>query len=97
MMPTTCYTHAFESSADYDPGPNLHVINKPMLTINFADDLTNPPEFLNLPTASNYTAVIVPTGPDSYGHRQLRTLPFGLRRFSLCAAPPARALTSGPS
>jgi hypothetical protein len=27
-----------------------------VLTINFADDLTNPPQFLNLPTASNYTA-----------------------------------------
>ena len=60
--------YAFESSADYDPAPNLHVINKPMLTINFADDLTNPPEFLNLPTASNYTAVMIPAGPDSYGH-----------------------------
>jgi homoserine O-acetyltransferase/O-succinyltransferase len=36
--------YAFESSADYDPAQNLHVINKPMLTINFADDLTNPPQ-----------------------------------------------------
>ena len=60
--------YSFESSADYDPVPTLHVINKPMLTINFADDLTNPPQFLNLPTASNYTAVIIPAGPDSYGH-----------------------------
>jgi homoserine O-acetyltransferase/O-succinyltransferase len=58
----------FESSADYDPAPNLHVIDKPMLTINFADDLTNPPQFLRLPTASNYTAVLIPGGPDSYGH-----------------------------
>ena len=58
----------FESSADHDPAPNLNVINKPMLTINFSDDLTNPPQFLNLPTALNYTAVIVPTGADSYGH-----------------------------
>ena len=28
-----------------------------MLTINFADDLTNPPEHLHLPTASHYTKV----------------------------------------
>ena len=63
--------YSFESSADYDPAPNLHVINKPMLTINFADDLTNPPEFLNLPTASNYTAVMIPAGPDSYGHMNI--------------------------
>jgi hypothetical protein len=60
--------YSFESSADYDPAPNLHVINEPMLTINFADDLTNPPQFLNLPTASNYTAVMIPGGPDSFGH-----------------------------
>jgi homoserine O-acetyltransferase len=55
--------YSFESSADYDPAPNLHMINKPMLTINFADDLTNPPQFLNLPTAANYTAVMIPGGP----------------------------------
>jgi homoserine O-acetyltransferase len=60
--------YAFESSADYDPAPKLNVINKPMLTINFADDLINPPELLNLPTASNYTEVMIPSGPASYGH-----------------------------
>jgi homoserine O-acetyltransferase/O-succinyltransferase len=64
--------YAFESSADYDPAPHLSVINKPMLTINFADDLTNPPQFLNLPTASNYTAVMIPAGPDSSGHMTLK-------------------------
>jgi homoserine O-acetyltransferase/O-succinyltransferase len=58
----------FESSADYDPAPNLNVIDKPMLTINFADDLTNPPQFLHMPTASNYTSVLIPGGADSYGH-----------------------------
>jgi homoserine O-acetyltransferase len=63
--------YAFESSADYDPAPNLNVINKPVLTINFADDLTNPPQFLHLPTASNYTEVVIPAGPDSYGHMNI--------------------------
>jgi len=58
----------FESSADYDPAPNLTVIDKPMLTINFVDDLTNPPQFLHMPTASNYTSVLIPGGFDSYGH-----------------------------
>jgi homoserine O-acetyltransferase len=61
----------FESSADYDPAPNLHLIDKPMLTINFADDLTNPPQFLNMPTASNYTSVLIPASPDSYGHMNI--------------------------
>jgi homoserine O-acetyltransferase/O-succinyltransferase len=63
--------YAFESSADYDPALNLNAISKPMLTINFADDLTNPPEHLHLPTASNYTEVIFPAGPASYGHMTL--------------------------
>jgi homoserine O-acetyltransferase len=63
--------YAFESSADYDPAPKLNAIIKPMLTINFVDDLTNPPEYLHLPTASNYTEVMIPTGPDSYGHMTL--------------------------
>ena len=60
--------YAFESSADYDPAPKLNAIIKPMLTINFADDLINPPELLHLPTASNYTEVMFPAGPASYGH-----------------------------
>jgi homoserine O-acetyltransferase/O-succinyltransferase len=63
--------YAFESSADYDPAPKLNAIIKPMLTINFADDLTNPPELLHLPTASNYTAVMFPAGPASNGHMTL--------------------------
>jgi homoserine O-acetyltransferase len=60
--------YVFESSADYDPVPKLNAITKPMLTINFADDLTNPPEFLRLPTASNYTQVMFPADPAGYGH-----------------------------
>ena len=63
--------YSFESSADYDPAPDLNLIIKPMLTINFADDLTNPPQFLNLPRATNYTAVMIPAGPDSYGHMNI--------------------------
>jgi homoserine acetyltransferase len=61
----------FESSADYDPAPKLNAIIKPMLNVNFADDLTNPPELLRLPTATNYFAVMFPAGPDSYGHMTL--------------------------
>ena len=75
--------YAFESSADYDPAPNLNAIIEPIFTINFADDLTNAPEHLHLPTASNYTEVIFPADAASYGHMTLRrTLLFGLRLFS---------------
>ena len=65
------FLYTFESSADYDPAPKLNEITKPMLTINFADDLINPPELLHLPTASNYTEVMFPAGPASYGHMTL--------------------------
>jgi homoserine O-acetyltransferase len=33
-----------ESSFDYDPGPGLEKITAPLLAINSADDLVNPPE-----------------------------------------------------
>jgi homoserine O-acetyltransferase/O-succinyltransferase len=65
------FLYAFESSADYDPAPKLNEITKPMLTINFANDLTNPPEHLHLPTASNYTEVMFPAGSATYGHMTL--------------------------
>jgi homoserine O-acetyltransferase/O-succinyltransferase len=36
--------YALEASHDYDPGPDLEKIQAPLLAINFADDLINPPE-----------------------------------------------------
>ena len=36
--------YALEASRDYDPGPGLEKITAPLLAINFADDLINPPE-----------------------------------------------------
>src|SRR5437667_10529639 len=36
--------YAVEASHDYDPGPNLEKIRAPLLAINSADDLINPPE-----------------------------------------------------
>jgi homoserine O-acetyltransferase len=63
--------YAFESSADYDPAPELNEITKPMLAINFAGDLINPPELLHLPTASNFTEVMVQAASATYGHMTL--------------------------
>ena len=54
-----------------NPAPKLNAIIKPMLTINFADDLINPHELLHLPNASNYAEVMFPAGPASYGHMTL--------------------------
>ena len=36
--------YALEASHDYDPGPGLEKIQAPLLAVNFADDLINPPE-----------------------------------------------------
>ena len=36
--------YAIESSRDYDPAPALERISAPLLAINSADDLINPPE-----------------------------------------------------
>lgn len=36
--------YAFEASHDYDPGPELEKIKAPLLAINSADDLINPPD-----------------------------------------------------
>jgi homoserine O-acetyltransferase/O-succinyltransferase len=38
------FTYQFEASADYDPSPDLEKIRAPVLAINSADDLVNPPE-----------------------------------------------------
>ncbi len=39
--------YALEASRDYDPGPGLEKIRAPLVAINFADDLINPPELGN--------------------------------------------------
>jgi homoserine O-acetyltransferase/O-succinyltransferase len=36
--------YALEASSDYDPGPGLEQIKAPLLAINSADDLINPPD-----------------------------------------------------
>jgi homoserine O-acetyltransferase len=64
--------YAFEASRDYDPAPGLERIARPLLAINFADDLINPPELGILEKAivrvRRGRAVVVPAGPDTRGH-----------------------------
>jgi homoserine O-acetyltransferase len=38
------FLYAVEASHDYDPGPGLEKIHAPLLAVNSADDLINPPE-----------------------------------------------------
>jgi len=64
--------YAFESSADYDPGPNLEKIRAPLVAVNFADDLINPPELgileREIKRVKIGQAVVVPIGPETIGH-----------------------------
>jgi homoserine O-acetyltransferase len=62
-----------ESSRDYDPTPGLRQISAPLLAINFADDLVNPPELGILKRAIRRVprgkAVLIPASEASHGHR----------------------------
>jgi len=64
--------YAIEASRDYDPGPDLEKIRAPLLAINSADDLINPPELgileREIQRVPKGRAVVVPLGPDTRGH-----------------------------
>jgi homoserine O-acetyltransferase/O-succinyltransferase len=61
-----------EASYDYDPGPDLEKIRAPLLAVNSADDLINPPELgileREVRRVANGRAVIVPLSPETRGH-----------------------------
>jgi homoserine O-acetyltransferase/O-succinyltransferase len=62
-----------EASRDYDPSPDLERIAAPLLAINSADDLVNPPELGILEQAITRVrrgrAVVLPTSAATAGHR----------------------------
>jgi homoserine O-acetyltransferase len=64
--------YALESSADYDPGPGLGRIEAPLVAINFADDLINPPELgileREIKRVPKGRAVLIPRGERTRGH-----------------------------
>jgi homoserine O-acetyltransferase len=64
--------YAVESSSDYDPGPGLETIRAPLLAINSADDLINPPELgileREIKRVKRGRAIVVPIGPETIGH-----------------------------
>jgi len=65
--------YQIEASRDYDPSPYLEQITAPLLAINFADDLVNPPELGILERAVRRVprgeAVVIPASEESHGHR----------------------------
>jgi homoserine O-acetyltransferase/O-succinyltransferase len=58
----------FQSSDDYDPAPDLGRITAPFLSINFADDMLNPPELLHLPSQPNVHEFMIRDASKLYGH-----------------------------
>jgi homoserine O-acetyltransferase len=64
--------YAVEASHDYDPGPNLEKIRAPLLAINSADDLINPPELgileRDIKRVPKGHAVIIPLSDKTRGH-----------------------------
>ena len=56
--------YAFAASRDYDPGPGLEKIKAPLLAINSADDLINPPELRilehEIKRVPRGTAIVIP-------------------------------------
>ena len=64
--------YALEASHDYDPGPGLEKITAPLVAINFADDIINPPELQILETETrrvkNGRAIVMPATDRTSGH-----------------------------
>jgi homoserine O-acetyltransferase len=64
--------YAVDASRDYDPGPNLEKIRVPLLAINSADDLINPPELgileNEIKRVPNGRAIVFPLSEKTRGH-----------------------------
>ena len=64
--------YALEASRDYDPGPGLEKIKAPLVAINFADDIINPPELQILETeikrVKKGRAIVMPATDRTAGH-----------------------------
>ena len=64
--------YAVQSSYDYDPGPGLEKIQAPLLAVNFADDLINPPELgileKEIGRVEKGRAIVFPLSDETRGH-----------------------------
>src|SRR6202022_1317610 len=64
--------YALEASRDYDPGPNLEKIRAPLLAINSADVLINPPELgileREIKRVPHGRAIVIPLSDKTRGH-----------------------------
>ncbi|SFU73957.1 alpha/beta fold hydrolase [Pseudoduganella namucuonensis] len=64
--------YQLSASWDYDPGPGLERIQAPLLAVNTADDMINPPELgileREVKRVPRGRAVVLPLTPDTRGH-----------------------------
>lgn len=64
--------YALEASRDYDPGPGLERIRAPLVAINSADDLINPPELgileREIRRVKDGRAIVIPLSDRTAGH-----------------------------
>lgn len=64
--------YAFAASQDYDPAPRLAEIRAPLLAINSADDLINPPELKilerEIKRVKQGRAIVIPLSDKTRGH-----------------------------
>lgn len=64
--------YQIEASRDYDPGPDLEKIRVPLMAVNSADDLINPPELgvleHEIGRVKHGHAVVLPLSPETRGH-----------------------------
>jgi homoserine O-acetyltransferase len=66
------FLYAFDASREYDPSVALEKISGPVLAMNSADDVINPPELKLMeklmPRVRQGRYVLIPAGPDTHGH-----------------------------
>ena len=64
--------YAYRASEDYDPGPGLEKITAPLVAINSADDLINPPELgileREIKRVPRGRAIVIPLSEQTQGH-----------------------------
>jgi homoserine O-acetyltransferase len=64
--------YAIEASRDYDPGPGLEKITAPLVAINSADDIINPPELQilerEIKRVPKGRAIVLPLSDRTTGH-----------------------------
>ena len=64
--------YQLDASRDYDPGPGLEKISAPLVAVNSADDLVNPPELKilehEITRVPNGRAIVLPFSDQTHGH-----------------------------